>query len=162
MRVLKPICSWAVVAHAFNPSTWEAEAGGFLSSRPASSTEWVLGQPGLFKGKKKKKSPCPQSLFSHSKKFTPPNSTTPWARHIQTMTVLMFIFLRVCFVCLFLNHRFLDMLVRFFLKKWFITRGWRDGWIVKSTCYSFTLFLGGGGLETGFLCVALAILEFTL
>jgi hypothetical protein len=22
-----------VVAHAFNPSTWEAEAGGFLSSR---------------------------------------------------------------------------------------------------------------------------------
>jgi hypothetical protein len=31
--------SWAVVAHAFNPSTWEAEAGGFLSSRPAWSTE---------------------------------------------------------------------------------------------------------------------------
>jgi hypothetical protein len=28
-----------VVAHAFNPSTWEAEAGGFLSSRPAWSTE---------------------------------------------------------------------------------------------------------------------------
>jgi hypothetical protein len=26
-----------VVAHAFNPSTWEAEAGGF----------WVRGQPGL-------------------------------------------------------------------------------------------------------------------
>jgi hypothetical protein len=24
----------AVVAHAFNPSTWEAEAGRFLSSRP--------------------------------------------------------------------------------------------------------------------------------
>jgi hypothetical protein len=21
---------WVVVAHAFNPSTWEAEAGGFL------------------------------------------------------------------------------------------------------------------------------------
>jgi hypothetical protein len=30
---------WAVVAHAFNSSTWEAEAGGFLSSRPAWSTE---------------------------------------------------------------------------------------------------------------------------
>jgi hypothetical protein len=28
-----------VVAHAFNPNTWEAEAGGFLSSRPAWSTE---------------------------------------------------------------------------------------------------------------------------
>ena len=25
----------AVVAHAFNPSTWEVEAGRFLSSRPA-------------------------------------------------------------------------------------------------------------------------------
>jgi hypothetical protein len=30
---------WAVVAHAFNPNTWEAEAGGFLSSRAAWSTE---------------------------------------------------------------------------------------------------------------------------
>jgi hypothetical protein len=30
-----------VVVHAFNPSTWEAEAGGFLSSRPVWSTEWI-------------------------------------------------------------------------------------------------------------------------
>jgi hypothetical protein len=29
----------AVVAHAFNPSTREAEAGGFLSLRPAWSTK---------------------------------------------------------------------------------------------------------------------------
>jgi hypothetical protein len=28
------------VAHTFNPSTREAEAGGFLNSRPAWSTEW--------------------------------------------------------------------------------------------------------------------------
>jgi major histocompatibility complex class I len=28
-----------VVAHAFNPSTQKAEAGGFLSSRPAWSTK---------------------------------------------------------------------------------------------------------------------------
>jgi hypothetical protein len=27
-----------MVTHAFSPSTWEAEAGGFLSSRPAWST----------------------------------------------------------------------------------------------------------------------------
>jgi hypothetical protein len=39
--------SLAVVVHVFNPSTWEAEAWGFLSSRPAWSTEWVPGQPGL-------------------------------------------------------------------------------------------------------------------
>jgi hypothetical protein len=36
-----------MVVHAFNPSTLEAEAGRFLSLRPAWSTEWVLGQPGL-------------------------------------------------------------------------------------------------------------------
>jgi hypothetical protein len=35
------------VAHAFNPSTWEAEAGRFLSSRPAWSTEGVPEQPVL-------------------------------------------------------------------------------------------------------------------
>ena len=50
---------WAVVAHTFNPSTWEAEAGRLLSSRPAWSTEWVPGQPGLYREtlsqKKKKK-----------------------------------------------------------------------------------------------------------
>jgi hypothetical protein len=38
-----------VVAHAFNPSTREAEAGRFLSLRPAWSTKWVPGQPaGLY------------------------------------------------------------------------------------------------------------------
>jgi hypothetical protein len=53
--------SWAVVAHAFNPSTWEAEAGGYLSLRPVWSTEWIPGQPGLhgetlsWKTKQKKK-----------------------------------------------------------------------------------------------------------
>ena len=31
--------SWAMVAHAFNPSTREAEAGEFLSSGPAWSTK---------------------------------------------------------------------------------------------------------------------------
>jgi hypothetical protein len=38
-----------VVELAFNPSTWEAEAGEFLSLRPAWSTEWVPGQPGLYR-----------------------------------------------------------------------------------------------------------------
>ena len=52
-----------MVAHASNPSTREAEAGGFMSSRPGWSTKWVPGQPGLYreilsrktKPKKKKK-----------------------------------------------------------------------------------------------------------
>jgi hypothetical protein len=46
------------VAHAFNPSTREAEAGGSLSSRPAWSTKWVPGQPRLYRetlSQKKKK-----------------------------------------------------------------------------------------------------------
>jgi hypothetical protein len=36
-----------MLAHAFNPSTWEAEADGFLSSRPPWSIKWAPGQPGL-------------------------------------------------------------------------------------------------------------------
>ena len=36
-----------MVVHTFNPSTWEANAGGFLSSRPSWSTDWVLGHPRL-------------------------------------------------------------------------------------------------------------------
>jgi hypothetical protein len=42
----------AVVAHAFNPSTWEAETGGFLSSRTAKTTQ---RKPVSKKPKKKKK-----------------------------------------------------------------------------------------------------------
>jgi hypothetical protein len=41
--------SRAVVVHAFNPSTWEAEACGFLNSRPAWSIKSVPGQPGLYR-----------------------------------------------------------------------------------------------------------------
>ena len=33
-----------MVVCAFNPSTWEAEAGGFLGSRPAWSTEFQDSQ----------------------------------------------------------------------------------------------------------------------
>ena len=40
MRSISP----GVVAHAFNPSTWEAEAGRFLSLRPAWSIEFQDSQ----------------------------------------------------------------------------------------------------------------------
>jgi hypothetical protein len=49
-----------VVAHAFNSSTWEAEAGGFLSSRPAWSTKWVPEQPGLHRETLSRKPLSPQ------------------------------------------------------------------------------------------------------
>jgi hypothetical protein len=59
----------AVVVHTFNPSTWEAEAGGFLSSRPVWSTEWVPGQPGLYREtlswKTTKTNKQTNSLFLH-------------------------------------------------------------------------------------------------
>jgi hypothetical protein len=39
--VLKKVyVCWAMVAHAFNPSTWDAETGGYLRL-------WVQGQTGL-------------------------------------------------------------------------------------------------------------------
>jgi hypothetical protein len=37
--VVKMVESRAVVANTLNPNTWKAEADGFLSSRPAWSTE---------------------------------------------------------------------------------------------------------------------------
>jgi hypothetical protein len=44
-----PFLGRAGVVHAFNPCTWESEADGFLSSRPAWSTKRVPGQPGLYR-----------------------------------------------------------------------------------------------------------------
>ena len=41
------LLSRAVVAHAFNPSTWEAEAGGVLTLRPAWSTSEFQDSQGL-------------------------------------------------------------------------------------------------------------------
>jgi hypothetical protein len=64
----KKLCQ-TVVAHVFNPSTWEAEAGGFLSSRTAWSTESVPEQPGihretLFRKTQKKKIKVKKYTFS--------------------------------------------------------------------------------------------------
>ena len=39
--------SQALVAHAFNNSTWEAEAARFVTSKPAWTSRWAPGQPGL-------------------------------------------------------------------------------------------------------------------
>jgi hypothetical protein len=63
--LLKARLGPGMVAHAFNPSTWEAEAGEFLSLRAAWSTEWVPGQPGLHK----------ETLSQKSKKTKKQNKT---------------------------------------------------------------------------------------
>jgi hypothetical protein len=62
--------SQAVMEHAFNISTWEAEAGGFLSLRPAWSTKFqdreTLSQ--------KKKNP---KTKNQNQNQTKPNQTKP-------------------------------------------------------------------------------------
>jgi hypothetical protein len=65
--LIKKCLSWAVVAHAFNPSTWEAEAGRFLSSRPPWSTEWVPGQPGLHRETLSQKNKTKQNKTKQNK-----------------------------------------------------------------------------------------------
>ena len=57
--------------------TWEAEAGGFLSSRTAWSTEWVPGQPELYR-----------ETLSRKTKKTKPNQTNKQETKILTTDIL--------------------------------------------------------------------------
>jgi hypothetical protein len=71
------------VAHTFNPSTWEAEAeaeaGGFLSSRPAWSTKQVPGQPELYREtlSQKNKAKTKQNKTKQNKTKQNTQTTTP-------------------------------------------------------------------------------------
>jgi hypothetical protein len=77
--------------HAFNLSTREAEAGGFLSSRPAWSTKWAPGQPGLHREtlsqKSKTKKQTKRTNKSISKKYRDTVAASPWypGWHMMTM-----------------------------------------------------------------------------
>lgn len=63
-----------VVAHTFDASTWEVEAGDSESWRPAWSTEWVPGQPRLqsetLSQKTKQKQKCLSSWFFFGDRVT--------------------------------------------------------------------------------------------
>jgi hypothetical protein len=59
-----------VVAHAFNPSTREAEAGGFLNSRTARATQRNPVSKNQ-KPKKKKKKKKPETKKKKKKKKKP-------------------------------------------------------------------------------------------
>jgi hypothetical protein len=78
-------CLWlimpGVVAHAFNPSTQEAEAGGFLSSRPAWSTKWVPGQPGLYRETLSRKTKKQKN--NKKKKFNQGNLCEGWNNPLE-------------------------------------------------------------------------------
>jgi hypothetical protein len=56
-----------VLAHTFNPSTREAEASGFLSLRPAWSTEQVPAQPGTIQRNPVSKKPKPKPTNQSNK-----------------------------------------------------------------------------------------------
>jgi hypothetical protein len=79
-----------MVAHAFNPSTREAEAGRFLSTRPAWSTKWAPGQPGLYRetlSQKTKKKKNPQLLLILTKTNTKKN----YKHHCLLSNICMFV-----------------------------------------------------------------------
>ena len=97
IRIEKRRC-WAVGAHAFNPSTWEAEGSGFLRLRPAWYTKGsyravraiqkILSQKKRKKRKKvrekkkKKKtsnSKAMKKMFKkHTRKFPQPKETNKY------------------------------------------------------------------------------------
>jgi hypothetical protein len=66
-----------------DPSTREAEAGGFLSSRPAWSTEWVPGQPRLHREtlsqKTKKQNRTKKQNKNKNKNKKEAEAREPWA-----------------------------------------------------------------------------------
>jgi hypothetical protein len=66
-----------MVVNAFNPSTWEAKAGGFLSSRPAWSTEWVPGQLGLHRETLSQKAKQNKTNKQTKSRLSKPVSSTP-------------------------------------------------------------------------------------
>jgi hypothetical protein len=75
-----------MVAHAFNTSTWEVEAGGFLSSRPAWSTKWVPGQPGLHRETLfRKNNQPPTKQQTNKQKTQPPPNQLEYERNICKM-----------------------------------------------------------------------------
>jgi hypothetical protein len=79
-----------VVAHPFSPSTRQAEAGRFLSSRPAWSTKGAPGQLGLFretlswKTNKQKDSSDNSSQFYHPVRLWGSVPEDGWG-HLQIM-----------------------------------------------------------------------------
>jgi hypothetical protein len=100
-----------VLAHAFNPSTQEAEAGGFLSSRPAWSTKWVPGQPGLYRETLSRK--------TKNKKQKDTNLAIIWLSASYNLNILFF--LRICFynVVVYLSGLYL-FLIFIFLIFWML------------------------------------------
>jgi len=97
-RILSKDNLWAgLVAHAFNPSTREAEASGFLSSRPAWSTKWVPGQPGLHREtlSRKNKQTKKKTKQKNNKKRQPLKTKQP-AELVQRFYIRFLISFNLC------------------------------------------------------------------
>ena len=73
------MCWGPEVVHAFNPSTWDAEANRFLSSRPAWSTKWIPRQPDYTeKPCLKKPKPKPKKRKQKEQKQKQQNQNKPF------------------------------------------------------------------------------------
>ena len=89
--------SRALVAHAFNNSTWEAKAARFVSSKPAWTSQWAPGQPRLHRevclgnrnlSRKEKKKKYQMSILSLPLSFQ---------GHLKICFITICVF--VCFLC---------------------------------------------------------------
>ena len=76
MKIFKKVLAgWWWWCKPVIPALWEAEAGGFLSSRPGRSTEWVPGQPGLYR-----ETLSWETKQNKNKKTKKPHSTHPFTQ----------------------------------------------------------------------------------
>ena len=93
-----------VMVHAFNPSTWEAEVGRFLSSRPAWSTKWIPGQPGLHRVNpvsKKQNNFLSSWLSSFLPSFSSSQKNLSFFLSVSFLCVWMFsLCVRMCTICM--------------------------------------------------------------
>jgi hypothetical protein len=91
--MFKTSLSQAVVVHAINPSTWEAEASRFLSSKPAWSTEWVPGQPELYRETLTQQNKTKQNKTKQNKQ----EKKLPWVpRHWEESLLTVHIWFLSC------------------------------------------------------------------
>ena len=90
------------MAYICHPSTLEAEAGGSLRSRPAWSTKWVPGHPGLYRNPVSKNQTKPNQTKPNQAKPTQPISSNKQTnkQKIQNDLFCFYFCVSVCTCCL--------------------------------------------------------------
>ena len=89
-----------IVALNFHPSTWETETGGFLSSRPASTTKWVPGHPGLYRETLSPKTKQNKTNKTKQNKTKQNKTKQHWVYVLQPQNLTPILLLQMFHVCL--------------------------------------------------------------